>query len=140
MEDGPGDADAALHSHGSPEEQRTQAKEDHTRAKNVAQHEVGVEPLPVPVGTVDKLHQRAVDDVTQQVCDHQAVGKQQEGRLGLDPGAGVGLEQDEESKAVGEDANSHGDGWGGGGEFPLAAGVVAGSDLQLAPRFWAPVG
>lgn len=136
MEDGPRDSDAALHSHGTPEEQRTQAKEDHARTKSDAHDVVRVELLPILVGTVDKQHQRTIDDVTQQVCDHQAAGKQQEGRLGLDPGTGVGLDEDKESKAVGQDANSHGDDRGGDGRFPLVPGTVAGpaASLQLAAR------
>lgn len=140
MEDGPSDSDAALHSHGTPEKQRTQAKEDHARPENDAHDVVRVKLVPVLVGAVDKEHQRAIDDVTQQVCDHQAAGKQQEGRLGLDTGAGVGLDQDKESKAVGEDANSHGDDRGGDRQFLLVAGIVAGSDLQRAARLQAPVG
>lgn len=140
MEDGPGDSDAALHRHGTPEEQRAQAKEDHTHTKDDAHDVVRVKLLPLPVGAVDKEHQRAIDDVTQQVRDHQAAGKQQEGRLGLDPGTGVGLHEDKESEAVGEDANSHGDGRGGDRQFPLqGAGIVAGSDLQFASWLWAPI-
>lgn len=56
--------------------------------------------LPFLVGTVDKKHQGAVDEVTQQVCDHQAAGKQQEGCLRLDTDALVGFNEDEEGKAV----------------------------------------
>lgn len=134
MEDGPSDSNTALHSHGTPEKKRTQAKEDHARSKNDAHNVVGVELLPILVGTVDIEHQGTVDDVTQQVCDHQAAGKQQEGRLGLETGMGVGLEEHKESKAIGEDANSHGDDRGGDRQLPLAAGMVAGSDLQFAPR------
>lgn len=133
MEDGPGDSDAALHRHDTPQEEGAQAEEDHARAEDDAHDVVRVELLPLPVGAVDIEHQRAVDDVTQQVCDHQAAGEQQEGRLGLDPGAGVGLDQDKESEAVGEDANGHGDDRAGDGQFPLVAGVIAGSDLQLTP-------
>lgn len=133
MEDGPSDSDAALHSHGTPEEQRTQAKEDHAHTENVAHDVLRVELLPVLVGTVDNQHQRTIDDVTQQVCDHQAVGKQQEECLGLDPGRGVGLDEDKESKAVGEDANSHEDDRGDDRQSLLVGGIVAGSDLQLTP-------
>lgn len=140
MEDGPSDADAALHSHGTPEEQGAQAKEDHARTENDAHDVVRVELLPILVGTVDKQHQRTIDDVTQQVREHQAAGKQQEGRLGLDAGSGVGLDEDKESEAVGEDANSHGDDRGGDGQLPLGAGIVAGSERQLAARLRAPVG
>lgn len=140
MEDGSSDSDAALHSHDTPEEQRTQAKEDHACTEDGAHDVLRVKLLPILVGTVDKQHQSTIDDVTQQVCDHQAAGKQQEGRLGLDPGTGVGLDEDKESKAVGEDANSHGDDRGDDRHFPLVAGIVAGSDLQLAPWLWAPIG
>lgn len=133
MENGPSDSDAALHSHGSPEEQRAQAKEDHARTENVAHDVVRVKLVPVLVGTVDIQHQRTIDEVTQQVCDHQAAGKQQEGCLGLEPGSVVGLDEDKDSKAVGEDANRHGDDRGGDRLFPLVAGIIDGFDLQLAP-------
>lgn len=67
--------------------------------------------------------------MTQEVCDHQAAGKQQEGRLGLDPDAVVGFDEDEEGKTVGEDAHGHGDDGRGDRQVVLGAGVVAWSDL-----------
>lgn len=129
MEDRPGDSNAALHRHGTPQEQGAQAKEHHARPEDAAHDAVRVKRLPFLVEAVDQKHQGAVDQVTQQVCDHQAAGKQQEGRLGLDPDAVVRLDEDKERKTVGEDAHSHGDDGGGDRQFFLAAGVVARSDL-----------
>lgn len=129
MEDRPGDSNAALHRHDTPQEQRAQAKEHHARPEDVAHDAVRVKLLPCLVGAVDKKHQGAIDEVTQQVCDHQAAGKQQEGRLGLDPDAVVGFDEDEKGDAVGEDAHCHGDDGGGDRKVLLAAGVVAWSDL-----------
>lgn len=129
MEDRPGDSNATLHRHGAPKEQGAQAKEHHACPKDAAHDAVRVKRLPFLVGAVHKKHQGAVDEVTEQVRDHQAAGKQQEGRLRLDPDAVVGFDEDEEGKAVREDANGHGDGGGGDRQLPLAAGIVAGSDL-----------
>lgn len=129
MEDWPGDSNAALHCHCAPKEQGAQAKEHHARPEDAAHDAVRVKRLPFLVGAVDKKHQGAVDEVTQQVCDHQAAGEQQEGRLGLDPGAVVGFDEDEKCEAVGEDAHGHGDDRGGDRQLRLAAGGVAWSDL-----------
>lgn len=109
VEDGLGDADEALHSHGARQEQGAQAEEDHTRPKDAAHDAMRVKGLPLPLEVVDVKHQGAVDEVTQQVCDHQAAGKQQEEGPGLDSKALVGFEQDEEGGTVGADAHSHGD-------------------------------
>lgn len=122
MEDGSGDSNAALHSHGAAQEQGAQAKEHHARPKDVANDAVRVEPLPFLLGAVDIKHQGAIDKVAQQVCDHQAAGKKQEGCLGLDADAAVGFDEDEEGEAVGEDAHCHGN---SRGSDRLAAGVVA---------------
>lgn len=142
MEDGPGDSDAALHRHGASQEQGAQAEEHHARPEDAAHDAVGVKRLPLLVEAVDEDHQGAVDEVTQQVGDHQAAGEQQEGRLGLDADAVVGFDEDEERQAVGEDAHGHGDGGGGDGRLLLAAvaAVVARSDLWPATCFWAPIG
>lgn len=129
MEDRPGDSNAALHCHGTPQEQGAQAKEHHARPKDAAHDVVRVKRLPILVEAVDKKHQGAIDEVAQQVRDHQAAGKQQEGRLGLDPDAFVGFDEDEEGEAVGEDAHGHGDGGGGDRQFLLVACAVAWSDL-----------
>lgn len=129
VEDRSGDSNAAFHRHGTPQEQGAQAEEHHACPKDAAHDAVRVKSLPILVGAVDKKHQGAVDEVTQQVCDHQAASKQKEGCLRLDPDSVVGLEKDEKGKAVGEDAHSHGDGGGGDRQLPLAAGVVAGSDF-----------
>ena len=67
--------------------------------------------------------------MAQQVGDHQAAGKQKERRLGLDPDAVVGFDQDEEGEAVGKDAHSHGDDGGGDRQLLLDAGVVGRSDI-----------
>lgn len=117
VEDRPGDADAALHRHGAAQEQGAQAEEHHACPEDNTQGAVGVECLPFFVGAVDEKHQGAIDEVTQQVCHHQAAGKEQEGRLGLDPYAVVGFDKDEEGEAVGEDAHRHGDGRGGDGQL-----------------------
>lgn len=130
VENRPGDSNAALHRHGAAQEQGAQAKEDHARPEDGAHDAVRVKGLPFLAGAVDVKHQGAVDEVAQQVCDHQAAGEQQEGRLGLDADAAVGLDEDEEGEAVGEDAHGHGDDRGGDGQLSLAAaGAVARSDL-----------
>lgn len=130
VEDGPGDSNAALHSHGAPQEQRAQTVEHHADSKDAAHNAMRVKGLPLPLGAVHVEHQGAVDEVTQQVGDHQAAGKHQEGGFGLDPEPVVGLDQDEESKAVGKDAHSHGDGRGCDGQMFVAAGSVGGSELR----------
>lgn len=78
---------------------------------------------------VDKKHQRAIDDMTQQISDHQAAGKQQKRRPGLDPDAIIGFDKYKEGEAVGQDAHGHGDDGGGDRQLFVAAGAVAGSDL-----------
>lgn len=78
---------------------------------------------------VDVQHQGAIDEVTKQVSGHQAAGKQQEGRLGLDAMAAVGFDQNEESEAVGEDAYSHGDDGCCDRQLLMVAGGVGASDL-----------
>ena len=109
VEEGPGDPDAALHRHGAAEEQRAEAEEHQGRPEEAAQDAVGVKRLPPLVGAVDEEHQGAVDQVSQEVGDHQPAGKQHEGGLGLEADAVVGFDQDEESQAVGEDPAGHGD-------------------------------
>ena len=140
MEDGPGDSDAALHRHGTAQEQGAQAEEHHARPEDAAHDAVRVKRLPFLVGAVDEKHQWADDEVAQQVCDHQAAGEQQEGCLRLDPDAGVGFDEDEEGEAVGQDAHGHGDDRGSDGELLLAAGVVARTDLWPASSLWALIG
>lgn len=100
VEERPGDPDAALHGHGAAQQQRAQAEEHNAHPEDAAQDAVRVELLPPLVGAVDIEHQAAIDEVAQQVCDHQAAGEKQEGGLGLEPDAFVGFEQDEEGEAV----------------------------------------
>lgn len=109
MEDRPGDSNAALHSHSTSQEQGAQAKEHHTRPKDGAYDLIRIKILPFLFSAVHKKHQGSINEVTQQICDHQAAGKQQEGRPGLCADAAVGFQQNKQSEAVGEDANSHRD-------------------------------
>ena len=132
VEEGPRDPQAALHRHGAAQEQRAEAEEHQGRPEEAAQHAVGVEGLPLLVGAVDEEHQRAVDQMAQEVGDHQPAGKQQEGGLGFEADAVVGLDQDEESQAVGEDPPRHGDDGRRDRQVIGAAGGVGGPDLGLA--------
>lgn len=65
VEDGPGNSDAALHRHGTAQQQGTQAKEHHAHPKDAAKDAVRVKLLPPLVIAVDIEHQGAVDKVTQ---------------------------------------------------------------------------
>lgn len=101
MEDRPGDSNAALYSHGTPQEQGAQAEEHQARPEDAAHDAMRVKRFPFPVGAVDKKHQGAGDEVTQQVRDHQAAGEQQKTSLGLDLDAFIQFDKDEEGEAVG---------------------------------------
>lgn len=140
MEEGPRDTDAALHGHGAAQQQGAQAEEHHAHPEDAAEDAVRVELVPPLLGAVDVEHQAAVDEVAQQVRDHQAAGEQQEGGFGLDSDAFVGLEQDEEGEAVWEDADGHGDGRGCHRHLPLAAAAAACFHLGPTTCLWAPIG
>ena len=126
VEDGPGDPDAALHRHDTPQEQGAQAEEHQARPEGAAHDAVRVKRFPLLLRAVDKHHHGAVDQVTQQVGDHQAAGEQQEGRPGLAADALVGFDQDEDGEAVGEDAHGHGDDGGRDGVLALVVAAAVG--------------
>ena len=131
VEEGPCDPQATLHRHGAAQEQRAEAEEHQRRPEEAAQRAVGVEDLPPLAGAVDEENQRAVDQVAQEVGDHQPAGEQQEGGLGFEADAAEGLDQDDEGQAVGEDPPRHGDDGRRDRQVVGAAGGVGGPDLGL---------
>lgn len=115
-----GDPDAALYCHDAAQEQGAETEEHQGSSKGVAHNALRVKGLPFLVKAVNRKYQGAVDEVTQQVSDHQAAGEQQEGRPGLDSDALVGFDQDKDGQAVGQDAHCHGDDGRSNGELLLA--------------------
>lgn len=109
VEDGPRDTQTALHRHAAAQQQGAQAEEDHGGPKEAAEDIVRVDALPVHAEAINIESQAAVDEMPQEVGDHQAAGEQQEGSLGLEAEATVGLDEDDERQGVGEHANGHGD-------------------------------
>lgn len=139
----PGDAQAALSSHGAAHEERAQAKEHHAAPQELTHLVRGGRVLGVRVsGDVEPQDQGPGNHMADEVRDHQRGGEQEERGFGAPALPRVRVDQDEEGHHVGDDAQRHGehdddDAAGGGlhqGEVPRRRQLLRGHAGLHLPR------
>lgn len=96
-----GDSDTSFNGHHTAQKKWAQARKYHGDTKNTAQDVWLVKADPVFIRSINKHCYRSVDEVAEEVCDHQATSQEQKRCLGLLPKPLIGLHEDSNGKTVG---------------------------------------